>query len=349
MSDDPPRSTRTAPLPLAAPAAATVVRARQGVNATRIVWAALIGNGLVAIVKIVSAVATGSSALYAEFAHSVADTTNQGLLLLSIFLARRVADEEHPLGYGGERFFWGFVAAISIFSIGATFSVYEGVSKITSPSVPLKDLGLGYFALGFAAVFEGAALGVAVHHFRRSARSEGRSLWDFVQRSRDPTSKTALYEDSGALIGIALAAAGLALTQATGNHAWDGSASVAIGVLLAVIAFILAKESRKLLLGRAPEPDETLAIRQAIEGAPGVERVLDLDAVHLGPDEILVAADVEFDDDLDAEGVEDAIDEVERRIALAEPDATRIFIEPEDGDDYDQAHPDGPAEPRPGG
>ena len=320
----------------------TVARARRGINASRIVWAALIGNALVGVVKIVAAVMTGSSALYAEFAHSVADTTNQGLLLLSIFLAARVADEEHPLGYGGERFFWGFVAAISIFSIGATFSVYEGINKITSDAGPLEDVGVGYLALLFAAIFEGAALWVALHHFRASARSEGRSVWDFIRRSRDPTSKTALYEDSGALVGIALAAGGLALTQATGDHVWDGAASIAIGVLLAVIAFILARESRKLLLGRSPEPDERLAIQRAIEGAPGVERVLDLDAVHLGPDEILVAADVEFDDDLDAEGVEDAIDEVERRIAMAEPDATRIFIEPEDGNGYRPERPDIP-------
>lgn len=346
LSDDPPRSIRTAPLPLAAPAAATVVRARQGVNASRVVWAALIGNAVVAIVKLVAAIASGSSALYAEFAHSVADTTNQGLLLLSIFLAARLADEEHPLGYGGERFFWGFVAAISIFSIGATFSVYEGIQKITGGASELEHVGLGYAALAVAAAFEGGALAVALHHFRSSARAEGRSLLDFVRRSRDPTSKTALFEDTGALVGIAIAAGGLALTQSTGNHVWDGAASITIGVLLAAIAFILARESRKLLLGRSPEPDERAAILRAIEGSPGVERVLDLDAVHLGPDEILVAADVEFNDALDAEDIEDAIDEVERRITLAEPDATRIFIEPEDGEDYDAAHPDGPP-PRP--
>jgi cation diffusion facilitator family transporter len=342
LSDDPPRSLHRAPLPLAAPAAATVVRARQGINASRIVWAALIGNGLVAVVKLVAAISSGSSALYAEFAHSVADTTNQGLLLLSIFLARRLADEEHPLGYGGERFFWGFVAAISIFSIGATFSVYEGIQKVGGDDAPIEGLRLAFFALAFAAVFEAGALAFAVHHFRKSARAEGRTLWDFVRRSRDPTSKTALYEDSGALVGIAIAAAGLVLSHATGDRVWDGVASIAIGALLATIALILARESRKLLLGRAPEPDERDAIRAAIEGTPGVERVLDLDAVHLGPDEILVAADVEFNDNLDAEDIEDAIDEVERRIALAEPDATRIFIEPEDGEDYDSAHPDGP-------
>jgi cation diffusion facilitator family transporter len=340
VSDDLPRSTGTARLPLAAPAAATVARAGRGINATRIVWAALIGNALVAVVKIVAAIASGSSALYAEFAHSVADTTNQGLLLLSIFLAARKADEEHPLGYGGERFFWGFVAAISIFTIGATFSVYEGTEKIVSGGSALEHVGLGYLALLIAAVFEGSALAVALYHFRASARAEQRGLWEFIRRSRDPTSKTALYEDSGALVGIAIAAAGLALSSATGDRVWDGAASIGIGILLAVIALVLARESRKLLLGRSPERDEREAIRRAIEGTPGVERLLDLDAVHLGPDEILVAADVEFNDGLDAEGVEDAIDEVERRIAEAEPDATRIFIEPEDGDDYDEVNPD---------
>jgi cation diffusion facilitator family transporter len=331
VSDEPRRLTRAAPLPLAAPAAATVARSRQGVNASHIVWAALIGNALVAVVKLGAAVLSGSSALYAEFAHSVADTTNQGLLLLSLSLAQRRPDEEHPLGYGGERFFWGFVAAVSIFTIGATFSVYEGVSRIISGTDDLKHVGIGFAALGFATVFEGAALSIALRHFRAGARAEGRSLWEYVQRSRDPTSKTALFEDTGALIGIAVAAAGLGLSAATGQAFWDGAASIVIGVLLAVIAFTLARESRKLLLGRAPEPDETAAIRRAIEGSPGVERVLDLDAVHLAPDEILVAADVEFNDDLDAEEIEDAIDEVERRITAAEPDATRIFIEPEDG------------------
>jgi cation diffusion facilitator family transporter len=340
MSEDPPRSTTRPRLPLAAPASVAVVRQQHGVNATRVVLAALIGNALVAVVKAIAAFISGSSALYAEFAHSLADTTNQGLLLLSIALANRVADEEHPLGYGRERFFWGFVAAISIFSIGATYSVYEGISKVASNGGHIESVGLGYAALIFAFVFEAGALLVAVRHFRAAARREGRSLFDYIRRSRDPTSKTALFEDTGAIVGIAIAAGGLALTQATGNRVWDGVASIVIGVLLAAIALVLAAQSRKLLLGRAPEPDETAAIRRAIEGTPGVERVLDLDAVHLGPDEILVAADVEFSDSLDAEGVEDAIDEVERRISAAEPDARRIFIEPEDGDDYDAVHPD---------
>jgi len=317
-----------------------VARAAGRIDARRIVWAALVGNALVAVVKLVAALATASSALYAEFAHSVADTTNQGLLLLSLALARRVADEDHPLGYGGERFFWGFVAAISIFSIGATFSVYEGVGTVTAGSAALEHVGWGYVALAFAAVFEAAALSVAVHHFRAGARAEGRGLLEFVRRSRDPTSKTALLEDSGALAGVAIAAAGLALTQWTGQSVWDGAASIAIGVLLACIAIVLAAESRRLLLGRAPERDEVGAIRTAIEETPGVERVLDLDAVHLGPEEILVAADVEFSDGLGAEEIEEAIDEVERRIALAEPDATRIFIEPENGETYDMEHPD---------
>ena len=338
MNEDPPQST--ARLPLAAPASVAVARQQRGVNASRVVLAALVGNALVALVKAFAAVISGSSALYAEFAHSLADTTNQGLLLLSIALASRVADEEHPLGYGRERFFWAFVAAISIFSIGATFSVYEGISKVTSEGGHIESVGLGYGALAFAFVFEAGALAIAVSHFREAARREGRTLMDYIRRSRDPTSKTALFEDTGAIIGIAVAAAGLALTQTTGNRAWDGVASIVIGVLLAAIALVLAAQSRKLLLGQAPEPDETAAIRRAIEGTPGVERVLDLDAVHLGPDEILVAADVEFSDSLDAEGVEDAIDEVERRISAAEPDARRIFIEPEDGDDYDALQPD---------
>jgi cation diffusion facilitator family transporter len=237
------------------------------------------------------------------------------------------------------------VAAISIFSIGATFSVYEGISKMVHGGPEIEAVGLGYMALIFAFVFESGALWVAVHHFRASARAENRGFFEFIRRSRDPTSKTALYEDTGALVGIAIAAGGLTLAHLTGSRVWDGLASVAIGVLLAVIALILATESRKLLLGRSPERDERDAIRRAIEGTPGVERLLDLDAVHLGPDEILVAADVEFSDSLDAEGVEDAIDEVERRIAIAEPDATRIFIEPEDGEDYDAAHPDQRPEP----
>ncbi|MEW6583393.1 MAG: cation diffusion facilitator family transporter [Actinomycetota bacterium] len=340
MSDDLPRSTGTAPPP-AHGAGGVPVRPQKRLNATRIVWAALVGNALVALVKLVAAIATGSSAVVAEFAHSIADTTNQGLLLLSIVLARRIADEEHPLGYGGERFFWGFVAAISIFSIGATFSVYEGAGKIASGGHALENVGWAYAALAFAAVFEAAALSVAIHHFRESARAEGRTVVEFVRRSRDPTSKTALFEDSGALVGVAIAAGGLALTQATGSRMWDGVASILIGVLLGVIAVILAMESRKLLLGRAPEQDEVGAIRRAIEGTPGVERVLDLDAVHLGPDEILVAADVEFADHLDAEDIEDAIDEVERRIAIAEPDATRIFIEPDNGEDHDVQSRDG--------
>jgi cation diffusion facilitator family transporter len=342
VNEDPPRSIRTAPLPLAAPATATFARARRGVDARRVVWAALIGNALVAIVKLGAAIASSSSALYAEFAHSVADTVNQGLLLLSIALAARVADEDHPMGYGRERFFWGFVAAVLIFSIGGTFSVVEGAAKISEGGGKLDHAGLAYLSLAFAAVFEAAALSYAVHHFRASARAEGRGFFEFVSRSRDPTSKTALFEDTTALVGLAIAAGGIALTQATSNRVWDGAASIAIGLLLGAIAVILAAESRRLLIGRSPEPDETAAIRRAIEGTPGVERVLDLDAVHLGPDEILVAADVEFSDDLDAEEIEDTIDEAERRISLAEPDATRIFIEPEDGDDYDPDHPDGP-------
>src|SRR5580765_1066382 len=261
------------------------------------VLGALFANAVIAILKLVAAVMTGSSGMMAEALHSVADTTNQVFLLLGLRFYKRPASTKHPFGFGKERFFWSFIAAIFIFGVGATYAIYEGIQRLAHPHPP-TNLNWAYGVLAISFVLESGSIALAIYQEVKEAHHEGLSFADYLRESKDPTAKTVLFEDSAALIGIVIATTGLLLTdfQVGGSAGayWDGLASIIIGFVLAVVAFVLARTSRALLLGEAANSKEGAAITQAIEGHPNVERVLELLTMHLAPKQILINAHVQL-------------------------------------------------------
>lgn len=300
---------------------------------------ALFANGLIAILKFIAAVITGSSGMMAEALHSVADTTNQVFLLLGLRFYKRPASEKHPFGYGKERFFWSFIAAIFIFGVGATYAIYEGIEKLRHPHAP-TNLKWAYWVLGISFVLETGSIGLAIYQEVKEAHHEGLTFGEYLRESKDPTAKTVLFEDSAALIGIVIAAAGLVLTEyQVGGSAgayWDGMASIVIGLVLAVVAFVLARSSRGLLLGEAANPKVLQAIKKAIESHPNVERVVELLTMHLAPKQILINAHVKLRPNLVTNDVVSSIEEVEKRIKQAEPKVEMIFLEVARDDQRDQ-------------
>src|SRR5919107_5531062 len=291
---------------------------------------ALFANGLIAILKLVAAVITGSSGMMAEALHSVADTTNQIFLLLGLRFYKRPASNKHPFGYGKERFFWSFIAAIFIFGVGATYAIYEGIIKLSHPHPP-ENLGWAYGVLAASFVIESASIALAIYQEVREARHEGMAFGEYLRESKAPTAKTVLFEDSAALVGIVIAAAGIYLTDhhtGPGDGAyWDGVASISIGVVLAIVAFALARSSRGLLLGEAATEKSREAIHKAILAHPNVCEVVELLTMHLAPKQILINAHVNFRDELATDDIEQTINEVERNIKEAEPMVDMIFLE----------------------
>ncbi|HEX6182449.1 MAG TPA: cation diffusion facilitator family transporter [Pyrinomonadaceae bacterium] len=294
------------------------------------VLGALFANGLITVLKFIGAVLTGSSGMMAESLHSLADTTNQVFLLLGLRFYRRPASEKHPFGYGKERFFWSFIAAIFIFGVGATYAIYEGIVKLYHPHPP-ENLGWAYIILGASFVIELGSIGLAIYQEVKEAQHEGMSFTEYLRESKDPTAKTVLFEDTAALVGIVIAAAGLYLTEhhagPGGGAYWDGVASITIGLVLAVVAFVLARSSRGLLLGEAATKKCLEAIRGAITSHPNVSEVIELLTMHLAPKQILINAHVSFRDDLAASDIERTIKEVEQNIKTAEPMVDMIFLE----------------------
>jgi cation diffusion facilitator family transporter len=294
------------------------------------VLGALFANGLIAILKFVGAAITGSSGMMAEALHSVADTTNQVFLLLGLRFYKRPASSKHPFGYGKERFFWSFIAAIFIFGVGATYAIYEGIEKLKHPHPP-TNLRWAYWILGISFVLEAGSIGLAIYQEVKEAHHEGLSFREYLRESKDPTAKTVLFEDSAALIGIVIAAAGLVLTDyqvggAAGAY-WDGFASIVIGLVLAVVAFVLARSSRGLLLGEAANTKVLTKIKQAIESHPNVETVVELLTMHLAPKQILINAHLQLRADLRTGEIEKSIREIEDRIRSAEPKVEMMFLE----------------------
>jgi cation diffusion facilitator family transporter len=300
---------------------------------------ALFANGLITVLKLIAAVITGSSGMMAEALHSVADTTNQIFLLLGLRFYKRPASGKHPFGYGKERFFWSFIAAIFIFGVGATYAIYEGINKLAHPHAP-TNLGWAYGVLAISFVLEGCSIGLAIYQEVKEAHHEGMSFGEYLRESKDPTAKTVLFEDSAALIGIVIAAAGLVLTdyQVGGKLGayWDGVASILIGFVLAVVAFVLARSSRGLLLGEAATPKVLARIKQAIESHPNVESVVELLTMHLAPKQILINAHVHLRHDLVTGDVVKSIAEIEERIKRAEPKVEMIFLEAAPGTEADE-------------
>jgi cation diffusion facilitator family transporter len=294
------------------------------------VLGALFANGLIAILKLVAAVITGSSGMMAEALHSIADTTNQVFLLLGLRFYKRPASEKHPFGHGKERFFWSFIAAIFIFGVGSTYAIYEGVVKLSHPHPP-ERLNWAYWVLAISFILEAASISLAIYQEMKEAHHEGLTFFEYLRQSKDPTAKTVLFEDSAALLGILIAAFGLFMTErhvgpASGAF-WDGVASIAIGIVLAIVAFVLARTSRALLLGEAANPQEVQAIVKAIESHKNVVKVVELLTMHLSPKEILINTHVKFRDGLRTEEIEQTIEEIEELVRRAEPKGKMIFIE----------------------
>jgi len=292
----------------------------------RAIIAALLANAGIALAKFVGYVITGSSSMLAEAVHSVADTSNQGLLLWGQRQAGKAPDALHQFGYGRSRYFYSFVVALVLFSLGAAFALYEGYEKIVHP----HRLTSPYVAIAILVV----AIGLEGFSFR-TAMVESRPLkgsgswWRFIRSSRNPELPVVLLEDTGALIGLVLALAGVGLTMATGNPIWDGIGTLCIGALLAVIAVILMVEMHSALIGEGATPQEDDAIRAALEQTDNVERVIHLRTQYLSPDELLVGAKIALAPETDLATVAAAIDAAEVAVRTAVPAATVIYLEPD--------------------
>ena len=287
--------------------------------------AAFLANLGIAIAKFAGFAITGAASLLAEALHSVADTGNQALLFLGGRRAQRRPTPEHPFGYGRERYFWAFVVALMLFSLGALFSIVEGIDKLINPH-SLESIAVALAVLGVAIVLEALSFRTAM--VQAAAIKGDESWWHFVRRSKSPELPVVLLEDTGALLGLVLAFVGISVAEVTGNPRWDAVGSVGIGILLGVIAIVLATEMKSLLIGESAAAQTESAIRAAITDGPDVRRIIHLRTLHLGPEELLVATKVE----LDSPSVPDlarAIDAVEARVRAAVPIARVIYVEPD--------------------
>ena len=290
----------------------------------RAVLVAFVANLGVATAKLVGWTFTGAASLLAEGVHSIADSGNQLLLFVGHQRAQRPPTAEHPFGHARERYFWAFLVAVLLFTVGALFAISEGIDKLRHP----HEIGSPGWALGIlvaAVAMEGYALRTAVAEARRSKQSQ--SWWSFIRHAKEAALPVILLEDMGALIGLVVALVSIGLSALTGNPAFDAIGSIIIGALLAVIAFIMGSEMQSLLIGESASPRAQAIIRRAIETHARIERLIHLRTQHLGPNELLVAAKVEFDDSLALSEAAAVIDEVEREIREREPSARLIYIE----------------------
>ena len=292
------------------------------------VLAAFAANLVIAVAKLIGGLVSGSAAMLAEAAHSTADTFNQVFLLLSLSLGGRKPDEAHPFGYGKERFFWGLIAAVFIFVSGAVFSIAEGIERLVAGETESGDPLISYVVLAVAFVSEGAAWTRAYRQMRREAREVELPLTRYIRMSRDPAVKTALSEDTAAVIGVVLAFLGIGLHQLTGSAVWDAGASIAIGIVLAVVAILLARDTKGLLLGEAAHPHELEGIRRVIEEHDGVAELLEVLTMAVGPDALLVAARVDMREGLSESDVEEAAEEIDRALREAVPAVREVFLDP---------------------
>jgi cation diffusion facilitator family transporter len=296
-------------------------------GSTRAVVAALAANLGIAVAKLVAFLLTGSASMLAELVHSVADTGNQGLLFLGGHQASAPPDDRHPFGHSSERYFWAFVVALVLFTLGSLFALDEGISKLIHPHQPESPI-IAIGVLGVSVVLESFSLRTA----RREAqhdRRRGEGLLGFVRRTKNPELAVVLLEDSGALCGLAFALVGIILAEVTGQPRWDALGSTAIGLLLGAIAILLAVEMKSLLIGEAAEPEVIEALRAAIDDDEKVLRLIHLRTLQLGPADVLVAAKIELVHELDLSAIAAEIDRIEVRIRDAVPAARLVFLEPD--------------------
>ena len=291
-----------------------------------IVLAALVANGLIAVLKFIAAAVTGSTAMLAEGFHSVADSGNQLFLLRGAAASRFQASVRFPFGRGKEAYFWAFMVAVFLFVGGGVVAFMEGLDRIRHPHLAEVDLTFNLIVLGVAGFFEiFVAFRPALREFNRARGSRG--VWRTIRESKDPTLIVVLFEDSVAVLGLTVAAGGLLLAEATGDPVWDGVASLVIGVLLAVTAWILAVETKGLLVGESASRSVRASIRTAALSVPEVESVERLLTMHLGPDDLLVNMDLTVEEGLTAADVERITQAVEGEIARLVPGVSKVFIE----------------------
>ncbi|AKP59497.1 Putative cation transporter [Mycobacteroides abscessus subsp. abscessus] len=292
----------------------------------RAIIAALAANAGIAVAKFIGFAITGSSSMLAESVHSIADTSNQGLLLYGQRAASKEADRLHPFGYGRSRFFYSFVVALVLFTLGSVFALYEGYHKIHAPE-HLQSPIVAIAILGVAIALEGYSFRTAF--VESKPLKGGASWWQFIRNSRNPELPVVLLEDTGALLGLAFALFGVGMTIVTGDPVWDGIGTVAIGVLLGIIAIVLMVEMKSLLIGEGATAIQEQAILDALAGTDDVERVIHCRTQYLGPEELLVAAKIAITPSAELPRVAATIDAAERRVRAAVPIAQVIYLEPD--------------------
>ena len=305
----------------------TAERSEQG-ESRLTVFVALAANAGIGLLKLIAGLLSGSGAMLAEAAHSVGDSSTELLLLTALRRSGRPADVVHPFGYGKERYFWSLLAAVAIFVSGAMFSIYLGVHTILTPERGVSHIWLSYLVIGVGAIMEGTSLVRALQQTRREATDSEQSVGEYVQDPDDPTVKSVVLEDSAALIGLALAAAGVGLHAITGSAVWDELASIAIGLLLVVAAGMLAQTCKSLLVGKQADIRLVHSIETMLEEQPEVDDVVDLLTMQTGTDRVLVCARVDFVDDYSAADLEKACLRIDSDMREQFTDLDEIFIQP---------------------
>ncbi len=304
-----------------------ILQAPRAVPSTkRVVYVALAGNLLVTATKFVAALWTGSSAMLSEAVHSLVDTSNELLLLYGMHRAGRRPDAEHPIGYGRELYFWSFIVALQVFALGAGVSIYEGILHLQHGQVVVNPL-VNYVVLGLAFVFDGASWWVSLRQFRAARGSMG--YYEAFRSSKDPPSFMVLFEDTADLIGIVLAALGTYAASSLHLPALDGVASILIGVVLAAIAGLLARESKSLLIGERADPVLSDSILRIAEAASPLSRANGVLTVQLAPDQVLAGLSLQFPPDLRASQIEESVIDIERQIRASHPEVLTLFIKPQ--------------------
>ena len=296
-------------------------------NAKKVVIAALLGNLAIAACKFLAAFMTGSTATLAEAVHSLADTSNQGLLLIGMVLASRAANEVHPFGRAAEQYFWPFVVALMLFSVGGAFGIYEGVSQLLHPHEASGSAFWSLGVLGASLLFEGFSFTVAYKEFRKVRGSQGYIA--AIAHARDPTIPLVLLEDTAAMFGLLVALAAVGLTAFTGNSTFDSLGSILIGAALCLTATVLAILTHRLLIGESATPEMRREVVRIASSAPGVKAVTQLLTMHLGPDDVMGALKIAFEPGLTLERVEELTNDLERRIRAEVPAMKKLFIEPD--------------------
>jgi cation diffusion facilitator family transporter len=303
-------------------------------SSKKAIYAALFGNLGIAIAKLVAAIFTGSTAMWAETYHSFSDTFNQILLLIGIKTSAKEATEHHPFGYGKEQFFWSFLVATMLFGISGVLSLQQGATSLLVNPHKIENVNVSYIILAISAAFEGNSLRVALIVFKQAIEARGQkiglgTLFREFKESKDPSILTVMVEDSAAMLGILVAAIGIFLSETTGNTVYDALGSVVIGIILMVFASFLAKENKGLLIGEAISKKDVKRIIDSVLQIPEVNRVVSLRTMHLAPRDVLVAMEVSLKDGLDTDRIELVIDNVERQVKLAIPyiNTSKIYVE----------------------